>query len=99
MTFKRTKEDFVCENCRAFVHGDGYTDHCPYCLYSRHVDKSPGDRECKCGGLMKPVRLILEKGVYKIEYICLKCGYKHKVKAAKNDNIEILLKSSNNKLH
>ncbi|MFA6992594.1 MAG: RNHCP domain-containing protein, partial [Candidatus Gracilibacteria bacterium] len=36
--FSRTIEDFVCEKCGAKVKGDGYTNHCPKCLWSKHVD-------------------------------------------------------------
>ena len=50
-------EEFVCENCGKKVTKLGYTarDHCPYCLYSKHLDINPGDRECTCHGLMKPI--------------------------------------------
>ena len=43
--FERNREDFTCNNCELFVQGDGYTDHCPSCLYSKHVDINPGDRQ------------------------------------------------------
>ena len=46
--FTRTVGDFVCENCNTSVKGNGYTDHCPCCLYSKHVDINPGDRDCDC---------------------------------------------------
>jgi DNA-directed RNA polymerase subunit RPC12/RpoP len=42
--FRKNKEDFVCENCSREVVGDGFTNHCPKCLYSKHVDVFPGDR-------------------------------------------------------
>ncbi|MST04461.1 MAG: RNHCP domain-containing protein [Candidatus Pacebacteria bacterium] len=57
MAFIKVKEDFVCENCKTEVKGNGYTNHCPVCLYSKHVDVDPGDRLSKCGGLMKPMGL------------------------------------------
>lgn len=40
-------ESFICEHCHKKVEKLGYTsrDHCPYCLYSKHVDITPGDRE------------------------------------------------------
>ena len=40
-------EDFICENCGKDVEKSSYTarDHCPYCLYSKHVDINPGDRK------------------------------------------------------
>ena len=34
--FQRHVEDFECEHCGAFVEGDGYTNHCPACLWCKH---------------------------------------------------------------
>ena len=56
--FQRNIENFRCEHCEAFVIGDGYTNHCPQCLWSKHVDINPGDREELCNGMMKPVGVI-----------------------------------------
>ena len=38
--FKMIDESFVCENCKKEVKPLGYTarDHCPFCLYSKHLD-------------------------------------------------------------
>ena len=55
--FQRKKEDFICENCNKKVKGDGYTNHCPACLWSKHVDINPGDRLAECKGMMKPIGL------------------------------------------
>ncbi len=90
--FQRTIEDFTCENCGAKVRGDGYTDHCPVCLWSRHVDVNPGDRAADCGGLMKPMGLELKHGETRIVYICEKCGHEHRVKKAEDDDYEKILK-------
>ena len=45
--FTEIDEAFVCENCGKEVKKLGYScrNHCPECLYSKHVDKNPGDRE------------------------------------------------------
>ena len=59
--FSRCKEDFVCENCGEKVSGDGYTNHCPVCLCSKHVDINPGDRQNECMGLMETIE-VEEKG-------------------------------------
>src|SRR3989338_8156335 len=45
--FQRTKEDFTCERCGFFVRGSGYTNHCPQCLWSKHVDVNPGNRQAE----------------------------------------------------
>jgi hypothetical protein len=93
--FQKVQENFVCENCGFKVKGSGYTDHCPNCLYSKHVDINPGDRASNCGGLMKPIGVqVLEPGRYKIHYKCQKCGYKHKVKSDKDDNFDLILSLS-----
>ena len=79
----RKREDFVCERCGEKVIGDGYTDHCPKCLWGKHVDKIiPGDRESKCGGLMEPIEAVYEKGRFKIKYRCQKCTHEFSVRAA-----------------
>ncbi len=74
--FQKKKEDFICENCGFEVGGDGYTNHCQKCLWSKHVDINPGDRMEKCGGLMSPVGLELRKGGrYFILHRCKKCDF------------------------
>jgi len=90
--FQRKIEDFVCENCGEKVKGNGYTDHCPKCLWSKHVDINPGDREADCKGLMEPVKVEVKNQEHIIHYKCIKCRHKHKVKSALEDNFEELLK-------
>ncbi len=89
--FARKIEDFTCENCGKFVKGDGYTDHCPFCLCSKHVDVNPGDREETCHGLLKPVGVEAKNDGYVILYQCVKCGKKHQVKARKEDDFEKMI--------
>lgn len=43
--FTKTVEDFICAHCGTHVRGNGYTNHCPECLWSKHVDNNPGDRD------------------------------------------------------
>ena len=94
MTFivKGRNNSFICKKCGKYVKEAKGTvrDHCPFCLYSLHVDISPGDRQCKCNGLMKPIGYKIKKGKISILYKCLKCGYKHYNKAAPDDDIEKL---------
>jgi len=89
--FRRVIEDFECFDCHAKVKGTGYTDHCPNCLWSLHVDNFPGDRASKCRGKMKPVHVVYEKGSYTIEYVCQKCRMRKCFKAAEKDSEELLL--------
>jgi len=89
--FQRTREDFVCERCGFFVHGNGYTNHCSHCLWSKHVDVNPGDRQEICQGLMEPVGVEFRGGKYIIFYRCASCGFKKQNKMAKNDNLDVIL--------
>lgn len=93
--FKRNIENFKCDNCGQFVVGNGYTNHCPSCLWSKHVDINPGDREEGCKGMMEPVSLIQKEAVFFIVQKCLKCGFSRNNKAEKGDNFDELIKLSN----
>lgn len=90
--FKRKKEDFVCRNCGKRVAGSGFTDHCPKCLWSRHSDVNPGDRQAICKGMMKPISAEKKGDGYLIHYRCQKCNYPYQVKAAENDDFEQIIK-------
>ncbi len=97
--FQKTVEDFYCEHCNAYIEGNGYTDHCPKCLWSKHVDNNPGDRACNCKGLMKPVSAVYYRnGRFKLNYLCTKCKVKKSVYSAVNDNQELLEKLVKGKL-
>lgn len=94
MSFIRNKEDFKCEHCGLFVEGNGYTNHCPQCLYSKHVDNFPGDRSNACGGLMKPVRIEKVGKDYTIIHKCVICGIEKPNKAVKEDNFQMIVQVS-----
>lgn len=90
--FKKNKEDFVCEHCGESVVGNGYTDHCPKCLWSKHVDVNPGDREATCHGMMKPVRVEREGKEYVLTNHCEKCNYEKRNKISLWDNFDEVVK-------
>ncbi len=94
--FHEIDEAFICEKCGFRVDKLGYScrDHCPNCLYSKHVDKNPGDRKNNCQGLMKPIAMEKFKDTYKIIYVCEKCKKEHKNIMAKDDNINVLINLS-----
>ncbi|MBO5138266.1 MAG: RNHCP domain-containing protein [Bacilli bacterium] len=94
--FNMIDESFICENCKENVLPLKYTarDHCPYCLYSKHLDINPGDRENNCKGLLKPIGIEKFKDTYKIIYKCEKCHQLHKNIMAKDDDINIIIKLS-----
>lgn len=90
--FQRRKENFVCEHCGAWVQGDGYTNHCPHCLWSKHVDIYPGDRAARCGGLMEPIGVLVQGNGYVVVHRCTRCGLVRRNRAAVNDNFEVLVR-------
>ena len=93
--FTKIDEEFVWEHCGKKVEKLGYTcrNHCNYCLYSKHVDINPGDREETCHGMLKPIQVILDsKKGYVIIYKCEKCGAIRKNKAAIDDNMDLIIK-------
>jgi hypothetical protein len=92
--FQKKKEDFKCENCGFEVKGSGYTNHCPLCLYSKHVDINPGDRLCDCKGLMKPIGVDKKDGEYILIHKCITCGVEKRNKIAKEDSFEEIIKLS-----
>jgi len=56
---------FACVHCSLPVpaNTDGhYRNHCPYCLWSLHVDDLPGDRASGCRQPMEPVGLVEKSG-------------------------------------
>ena len=92
--FLRKKENFICENCGEEVNGDGYTDHCPKCLWGKHVDEEiPGDRASDCKGLMEPIasQFSISNFQFSIKYKCIKCGHIFKVREGKEDEREKLI--------
>lgn len=94
--FNMIDEDFICDYCGNDVLKLGYTarDHCPGCLYSKHVDINPGDRANECCGLLEPIGIEKYKNTYKIIYKCQKCGIIHKNIVANDDNFDVIINLS-----
>lgn len=102
--FKRNIENFVCEKCGAEIEGNGYTNHCPECLWSKHVDVFPGDRallrqgsegaQQGCEGMMEPIRVEKKGKEYTIIHKCQKCGFEKPNKAVKEDSFQMLVQIS-----
>lgn len=91
--FMMRNEPFICEHCGKNVPKSNYTarDHCPYCLYSKHVDINPGDRMNPCKGLLVPIGIEKFKDLYKIIYQCEKCHKLHKNITLQDDNMEEII--------
>lgn len=94
MTFIRKTENFVCEKCGQEVVGNGYTNHCPQCLWSKHVDVDPGDRANTCGGMMMPVGVNKKGKEYIITHKCAKCGFYKTNKAVPEDSFDMIIQIS-----
>lgn len=86
-SFIKNQEDFTCEHCGHAVKGNGYTNHCPKCLWSKHVDVNPGDRAAKCGGLMKAVSYEKNSEGFTILHQCVICGYQKRNKLSPDDDL------------
>jgi len=100
MSRKSENTGFTCVHCGksvvALTNGS-YRNHCPFCLYSLHVDRSIGDRKSDCLGKMEPKEIIYNsKKGYQIVHMCLKCGAKRINKIARDtdmsDDFDAMLK-------
>ena len=76
--FRVVNEGFICDNCGKEVLPTtcgSPRNHCPFCLYSRHVDIHVGDRANPCRGLTKPIGVLTAgRKNYILVQKCLKCG-------------------------
>ncbi len=101
--------NFKCLNCGKQVATDSLIgtsnrNHCPFCLYSKHVDQDiPGDRKAECQNLMEPVGLTFKKegkdkwgkekqGEIMLIHRCLGDQIISINRVAGDDNPEIILK-------
>lgn len=92
------EQNFVCEQCGREIKGDSmgtaHRNHCPFCLWSKHLDgEMPGDRAASCGGMMKPVGLTFKQeqnkiGELMIVHKCMVCGEVRKNRIAGDDDVE-----------
>lgn len=89
-------ESFKCVHCKAFigptVSGGRHRNHCPRCLYSRHVDVTIGDRAAVCKASMAPVgRFERPNGEPVLVHRCLGCGLERHNRLAADDDWELFL--------
>ena len=90
--FIRKIENFTCRHCGKIVKGNGYTNHCPFCLWSAHVDINPGDRKSACRGMMEPVGIEKRKKGWVIIHECQKCHFQKRNKTVPDDDFEAMIK-------
>ena len=84
--FQKTQEDFVCDHCGQKNVGNGYTNHCAFCLWSKHVDINPGDRASSCEGMLVPIDAYFKNQTWRIVHQCSRCEIQKEIKSAKNDS-------------
>lgn len=105
------RKDFKCLNCNKWVLtndliGTKHRNHCPFCLWSRHVDsKRAGDRVSSCKSVMKPIGLTfkhegynhysqIREGELMLIHQCTnpECGKITINRIAGDDNVESILR-------
>lgn len=91
MSFIKNKEDFICENCSIKNNGNGYTNHCSECLYSKHVDNDPGDRLNSCAGLMEPIYVSYTNNEKYVVHKCIKCSLEKRNLLNETDSVEMMI--------
>ncbi|MBW7875304.1 MAG: RNHCP domain-containing protein [Candidatus Cloacimonetes bacterium] len=93
--FTHINETFDCGYCghRVIPHQHGSCrNHCPSCLYSRHLDINPGDRSSDCGGLMPAVKAIIKQmDQVTLIHRCNQCGIEKSNRSAPDDDFEKIL--------
>jgi hypothetical protein len=103
-----TGGDFCCKHCGSHVSavpllsGVNNRNHCPYCLWSRHLDLyQSGDRLSACKGGMQPVALAFKQerkkygkgqGELMLVHLCVECDRVSANRIAADDDNETLLK-------
>lgn len=98
--FIAKNDPFKCEHCGfdvpPIVYGGSYRNHCPNCLWSKHVDSDvPGDRANACKGLMEPIGVQTRRtGEYVLVHKCVACGFERLNRLAGDDNIELVTEIS-----
>ena len=75
----RPSAGFTCKHCKqpaaAIPYGTQHRNHCPWCLWSVHVDDTPGDRGCGCHGSMEPIGIWVKRdGEWAVIHHCASCG-------------------------
>ena len=98
--FSKNDAGLVCAHCGKTVEPLGYTsrNHCPFCLWSLHVDIMPGDRQNACRGRMRPIAAEPDpRRGYIITHECEACGARVRNRttrspgSAQEDDLDLLI--------
>jgi hypothetical protein len=103
----RQAQSFVCSHCHnhvitlSWISGVQNRNHCPYCLWSRHLDlHAAGDRLAACKGRMRPVGVALKRapkkygdelGELMLAHRCEECGKLSLNRIAADDDTQAIL--------
>jgi hypothetical protein len=96
---------FKCGHCHVFISAEAILsgvnnrNHCPYCLWSKHLDLyKAGDRLAACKSLMRPVGLALKRtrkkygpqaaGELMLVHRCVECGKVSLNRIAADDDVD-----------
>ena len=87
-------ESFSCDNCWKEISKHpswSARNHCPFCLYSKHLDKDfPGDSASECYSTMKALCKDYHKNKgWMVVHECMKCWKKISNKLAEDDSVEV----------
>lgn len=96
---RHASDGFTCIHCKRPVSGSAWgtqhRNHCPACLFSRHVDEQVGDRQSPCRREMTPigieVRTRQHSGEWSIIHRCAGCGVIRVNRIAGDDSERSLL--------
>ncbi len=107
MTPRPCNDDFRCAHCGNYVSamhtmcGVNNRNHCPYCLWSRHLDLyTAGDRLSACKSPMRPLGLTTKPGRNKyapgggelmLVHMCVDCGRLSINRIAADDDAQALM--------
>ena len=88
---RRKPTNFRCSTCGLDVPmdapGTAHRNHCPTCLWSRHLDGAPGDRAAGCGASMEPIAVsVRDDGEWALVHRCRRCSATHLNRIAGDDN-------------
>ncbi len=76
----------------ALALGTQHRNHCPCCLWSRHVDRGVGDRSAECGARMEPIAIwVRPDGEWAIVHRCVSCQGLKSNRIAGDDNEFVLM--------
>ncbi len=89
---RRAQRPFRCRHCGLDIPvdapGTAHRNHCPGCLWSRHLDgATPGDRAADCGSAMEPIAVAVRgDGEWVLVHRCSGCGELDLNRIAGDDN-------------